>query len=85
MTTLTLYLITGAFALGLISGIFLDHKFQLASETVQAQLQKDAAQKGETKIIHDTQIIYRDIKNANQKGDKCVGAVVPSAINSQLR
>ena len=82
MSTITPYLIGVAFLLGLALGAFADHKLHLAAETIQANAETKAAQAGEVKIIHDTQIIYKDVKNAK---DKCTGAAVPDTINKQLR
>lgn len=82
MSSITPYIIGAAFLLGLALGIFADHKLHLAAQTVQAHEETKAAQQGEVKIIHDTQIIYKDIQNAK---DKCTGAPVPPDINKLLR
>lgn len=84
MTQLSLYIALGALLIGFGGGVLVDHKFHLAGETVQAQTETKAAQAGEVKIIHDTQVITKVVHDA-AKSDACVGANVPASINSSLR
>lgn len=82
MTTLTLYIALGTLLIGFGGGVLVDHKFHLAGETVQAKTETKAAQAGEVKIIHDTNVITKVIHDSN---DKCTATNVPDAINAGLR
>lgn len=82
MTQLSIYLIIGAFVLGLGLGALGEYKRHEASEVVVAHAQTAQAQSGEVKLVTRTQTITKDIHNA--KTDKCLNAPVPASINSLL-
>lgn len=70
------------FAAALASGIYLEHEFQLASQTVEAYRWVADAQRGEVSIIKDNQIIAKDIHNDK---DPCLNKPVPANLNKLLR
>lgn len=84
MTGITGYLAGAAFLIGLALGVFIDNKIHVASQVAQMHKEVQAAQAGEVKIIHDTQVIYKDIQHDAPK-NKCLTTAVPTDINSQLR
>lgn len=83
MTQATIYLIIGAFTIGLGLGALGEYKWHEAGEVVIAHKQTIKAQDGEVKLVTRTQTINKDIHDA--KDDKCLGASVPSSINKLLR
>lgn len=79
---MNMYVYLGCFLVGMATGAFLDKEFHLAAQAVTAFQQLGIAQKGEAKIITDTQTLNKDIRNAK---DPCTNAVVPPSINKRLR
>lgn len=86
MLVLLKYWKLAALASSLLAAMYLGH--YLTSQAWQAEVNlsvaasEKAAKAGEVKIIHDTQVIYKAVHNAN---DACTKSAIPPAVLEQLR
>lgn len=78
---LSFYIALICLILGFGGGFYTEFKLTEASKEVQESRDLKAAQAGEVKIIHDTQVITKVIHDSK---DTCSGTPVPAAINRQL-
>lgn len=64
------------------AGVYTEHEFHLASQTVEAFRELGVAQKGEVALIKDTQTANKDIKD--DKADPCLNTPMPGNLDKLL-